>query len=136
MDKDVTSGRCLCGAFQFEIDRPIGDVRLCHCQLCRWANGSAYSAHAKVPLDRFRVVQQLSAITSFESSPGAHKHFCSVCGAPVFSKVDWDTDHIRIRLGSLSADANANITAHVWVGSKANWDHIADDLPQFDKQAL
>lgn len=136
MSTSFTPGSCLCGSFQFEIDGPIGEVRLCHCELCRRANGSAYSANAKVSADRFRVVQQLSPITSFESSPGAHKHFCSVCGSPAFSTVDWDAEHIRVRLGTLPADANVEITAHVWVGSKAGWDHIADDLPQFDEQAL
>jgi hypothetical protein len=35
-------GRCLCGGFQFEIIEPVGDVRLCHCDLCRRASGTAF----------------------------------------------------------------------------------------------
>ena len=35
-------GQCLCGGFQFEISEPIGEVRLCHCDLCRRANGTAF----------------------------------------------------------------------------------------------
>lgn len=135
MEAEITEGSCLCGSFQFEIIGPIGDVRLCHCELCRRANGSAYSANAKVPLSRFRVIRESNPISSYESSLGARKHFCSVCGSPVYSLVDWDTDHIRIRLGILSGDAKANIVAHVWVGSKASWDQIADTLPKFEQQA-
>jgi hypothetical protein len=136
MNTELILGSCLCGSFRFEIDGPIGDVRLCHCELCRRANGSAYSANAKIPLKRFRVVREACPISSYESSPGARKHFCSVCGSPVFSLVDWDADHIRIRLGTLSVDAKANIVAHVWVGSKANWDQITDTLPKYEQQAV
>ena len=136
MEKDKISGSCLCGSFQFEIDGPIGDVRLCHCAICRRANGSAYSANAKISLSRFRVVRETSPISSYESSPGARKHFCSVCGSPIFSLVDWDADHVRIRLGTLPGDAKANVVAHVWVGSKASWDQIADDLPQFEQHPV
>jgi hypothetical protein len=135
MEAEITEGSCLCGSFQFEIVGPIGDVRLCHCELCRRANGSAYSANARIPLSRFRVIREAKPISSYESSFGARKHFCSVCGSPVYSLVDWDTDHIRIRLGTLSGDAKANIVAHVWVGSKASWDQIADTLPKFEQQA-
>jgi len=35
-----------------------------------------------------------------------------------------DPDHIRIRLGTLDREVDAEITAHVWVGSKARWDRL------------
>ena len=41
----------------------------------------------------------------------------------------------RIRLGTLERDAAAQIVAHVWVGSKAAWDTIADDLPRHSERA-
>jgi hypothetical protein len=33
----IIPGQCLCGAFRFEIDGPIGEVHLCHCDQCRRA---------------------------------------------------------------------------------------------------
>ena len=135
MEDEAVIGTCLCGAFQFQISAPLGEVRLCHCDLCRRANGSAYSANSKVPLEQFRIISQTAPTTAFQSSPGAWKHFCSTCGSPVYSKVDWDVDHVRVRLGTLPRDTKASIVAHVWVGSKADWDTIADDLPKFDRAA-
>ncbi len=71
----------------------------------------------------------------FENSPGARSHFCGTCGSPVFARVDGDPDHIRIRLGTLDREAAAEIVAHVWVGSKASWDRIVDDLPCYEQGA-
>jgi hypothetical protein len=30
---EALRGKCLCGGFQFAISGPIGEVRLCHCDL-------------------------------------------------------------------------------------------------------
>src|SRR5215831_15631127 len=53
---ELIRGKCLCGGFRFEILGPIGEVRLCHCELCRRANGTAFSANARIPLKRYRVI--------------------------------------------------------------------------------
>jgi hypothetical protein len=49
-------GQCLCGAFRFEITGPLGEVRLCHCDWCRRANGAAFSANARVPIESHRAI--------------------------------------------------------------------------------
>ena len=40
------TGGCLCGAVRYEVDRPLRDVVLCHCAMCRKAHGhiAAYTA--------------------------------------------------------------------------------------------
>lgn len=128
----MTKGSCLCGSVQFEVSGPLGDVRLCYCSLCRRANGSVFSANTRVPLTRYKLTSGKEQITEFESSPGAFKAFCSSCGSPVYSRVQADPAHIRLRLGTLDERADAKITAHVWVGSKPAWFAIADDLPQHE----
>ena len=135
MSGAVVPGQCLCGAFRFTVSGPLETVRLCHCDFCRRGNGSAFSANCRVPSERFSVVRDEGTLRHFESSPGASRYFCGTCGSPVFARVDNDPNHIRIRLGALDRDTAAEIVAHVWVGSKARWDLISDDLPQFDERA-
>lgn len=130
---NVIRGKCLCGGFQFEIIGPVGEVRLCHCELCRRANGTAFSANARIPLERYRVIAGENLVSEYESSPGARRCFCSRCGSPVFARVAKDPDHIRIRLGTLDREADAEITAHVWVGSKARWDCLTWAIPSFKR---
>jgi hypothetical protein len=130
---ELIRGKCLCGRFLFEILGPIGEVRLCHCDLCRRANGTAFSANARIPIERYRIIAGEDSISEYESSPGARRCFCSRCGSPVFARVANDPDHIRIRLGILDREAVAAITAHVWVGSKARWDRLTWDIPSFER---
>jgi hypothetical protein len=40
----------------------------------------------------------------------------------VYARVARDPDHVRIRLGTLDREADAEITAHVWVGSMGSPD--------------
>lgn len=135
MTETALIGECLCGAYRFSVEGPIGEVRLCHCDLCRRSNGSAFSANARIPLQRFSFLTDKATITEYQSSKGAWKAFCSVCGSPAYSRVERDPGFIRVRLGTLPRDARASILAHVWVGSKADWDTIGDDLPCFTQSA-
>lgn len=128
----MTSGQCLCGTVQFEIDGELGETRLCYCELCRRANGTAFSANVAIPTERYRLVKGRADIREFESSPGAFRAFCTICGSPVYARVVHDPGNIRIRLGTLSKEANAKVVAHVWTRSKPTWYAICDDLPQYD----
>ena len=129
------AGRCLCGAFSFQVTGSLGEVRLCHCDICRRANGGAYSVNCRVSRELFIAPQDMSGITEYQSSPGAWKAFCATCGSSVYSRVDWDPDGIRLRLGTFDRDVEVDVTAHVWVGLKAIWDQITDDLPCYEKGA-
>jgi hypothetical protein len=41
-------------------------------------------------------------------------------------------EEVRIRLGTLDSDPETTPAAHIYVGSKAPWTSITDDLPQFE----
>jgi hypothetical protein len=122
----------LCGRVRYEVDGDLGPTRLCYCELCRRANGGAFSANVRVPIERYRLVSGGEHIRDYESSPGAFRAFCSVCGSPVHARVRADPMGIRIRLGGLGQNAPARVSAHVWVSAKPSWWTIADDLPQYD----
>jgi hypothetical protein len=130
---ELTQGQCLCGKIKFEISGGLGDIRLCYCELCRRANGTAFSANIPIPITNYSMRCAREYVSEYESSPGAFRAFCSICGSPVFGRTAADPDHIRVRLGTLSRDANARILAHVWVRSKPHWYTIEDDLPQFEE---
>jgi len=38
----------------------------------------------------------------------------------------------RIRLGTVESDIAERPKTHIFTTSKANWDRITDDLPQYD----
>ena len=122
---------CLCGGVRVAITGKLGPVVYCHCSYCRKASGTAFGANADVRRKYWRWVSGEELIREFESSPGTFRGFCSRCGSPVYKRRVDAPDILRLRLGLLDDDPARRALAHFWVGSKAPWFDIADELPQF-----
>ena len=125
----MNKGKCLCEKVQFQVSGSFGKVRYCHCSQCRRMTGTAFSANAKVKLEAWELTAGAEHVREFEHKPGIFRGFCSNCGSPVYSRLVWDPDHIRVRLGTFEQVDEVEITGHVWVSSKANWYTIEDSLP-------
>lgn len=69
----------------------------------------------------------------YESSPGEHRSFCSVCGSNLITKFDKKPRVLGLALGVLDDDPGNRPLCHVFVGNKAPWHEISDSLPQFDQ---
>lgn len=126
-------GSCLCGKVKFEINGDIHNIVCCHCSLCRRAQGSAFATNGNVAREAFSFVQGENNLTGYESPPGQTKYFCQSCGSPVMSKNTASPQWVRIRLGTLTTAINEKPGAHIFVGSKAEWEAIGDDLPQYEE---
>ncbi len=57
---------------------------------------------------------------------------CGACGSFLFSVVR-DGAFVHIAMGSLVDAPTIRPTKHIFVGSKAPWFEITDDLPQVDE---
>lgn len=125
------SGGCLCGKVRFEIDGPINDIVFCHCTDCRKVQGSAYATNGWVHDSKFRLLHGRELLSRYAHVPGKVKYFCRECGSPVMSINDSNPDQIRVRLGTIDTEVREKPKCHIFTASKANWDVICDDLPQF-----
>ena len=47
----------------------------------------------------------------------------------------YNTTYVHVGMGSLVDTPSIRPTAHIFVGSKAHWFEITDDLPQFEEYA-
>lgn len=126
-------GSCLCGNVKFSISNSIEDIVHCHCSLCRKAQGSAFATNANVKAKDFIFLQGEDNLTPYSSSPTQTKYFCKTCGSPVMSKNSAAPDNIRIRLGTIESDISERPVAHIFVSSKANWETICGDIPQYEE---
>lgn len=122
------TGSCLCGGIQYQIRGELAPVQICHCQACRKAQGSALVTNIPVPARQFSLITGEALLASYESSPGKARVFCSRCGSPILSRRQ-DQDVVRIRAGTLDGQVPLTLSGHAFVGSKANWWPITDDLP-------
>jgi len=125
------TGSCLCGGIRYAVDGPLGPVVHCHCSMCRKATGAAFRTRAAVPSAAFHWRAGESLLARFESSPGEERTFCRVCGSTLVTLFRDRPDEIGLALGTLDADPGVRPWAHVFVGSKAPWYEIEDDLPRF-----
>jgi hypothetical protein len=126
-------GSCLCKRVTYEITGELTDVLNCHCSMCRKLHAAAFRTRAKVAAQDWKTLTGEKFIKFYESSPGERKGFCSECGSSLFTKFDASPDVFSFPLGTLDTDPGVKATRHVFVGSKAPWFEITDDLPQFQE---
>ena len=127
----LISGSCLCKAVRYEIKGRLQDAGNCHCKMCRKAHGAAFASNADVEPADFRWVSGEDSLSSYESSPGQSRIFCSVCGSKLaFSEKG---RVVMITLGTVDGDPGIRPRSHIFVAWKAEWHQIDDDLPRFDE---
>ena len=126
-------GGCLCGAVRFEVHGAIHNIVYCHCSQCRKAQGSAFATNGIVDSTAFRIVSGEDKLTAYESTPGQLKYFCRICGSPILSKRPAAPEQVRVRLGTIESDIRERPQAHIFTTSKANWETLCGDLPQYQE---
>jgi hypothetical protein len=132
MAEERIRGSCLCGAVQFELDGPVVWAHVCHCSRCRKARGSAFAANAFVPLEALHFTRGESEVGVYrppEADRFVHA-FCTRCGASVPFR-NPARGLAGVPMGGLDVDPGQAPKAHIFVGSKAPWYTIHDDLPQY-----
>ncbi len=128
-------GSCLCGTIRYEIHGAFGPAYFCHCQRCRKAGGSSFGANVIAQSTDFAITAGASSLQCFDGGQGVKRYFCVTCGSPILSRRAGQDDIVRVRMGTLDSMVSAPPQAHIFVGSKAAWDVIRDDLPQHAERA-
>jgi hypothetical protein len=93
-------GSCLCGGVRFEIDGTLMRSSHCYCRQCQKAHGAPFRTRARVRAADFRFLVGEELVSFCESTPGTHRGFCKVCGAPVLVKFDEHSRSARTDLGA------------------------------------
>ena len=127
----MINGECFCGTVQYEIDSTLINARACHCSRCRKAFSSASSAFAEIAdSSKFRWSAGENNIQQYSSEKGWGLGFCSICGSTICGLYQGSV--MGITLGSVNGDPGVEIERHIFVDSKAPWDHIGGSANQFE----
>ena len=129
----MLSGKCLCGAVQYTVADEFRYAANCHCSNCRRTTGSAFKPFAGIESGKLALTEASAKLMLFgqESNHDAH---CSVCGSLLYSLVR-NGDYVHVAMGTLIDVPAIRPAAHIFVGSKAPWFTITDDLPQYEGHA-
>jgi hypothetical protein len=103
----------------------------CHCSNCRAGTGSAFKPFAGIQRDKLTIDPGDAPLLVWGDELGNHTR-CGVCGSLLYSVVR-DGEFVHVALGSLVDEPSIRPTYHIFVGSKAPWFEISDDLPQNER---
>jgi hypothetical protein len=124
------AGKCFCGAVQYSVADEFLYALNCHCSNCRRTTGSAFKPFAGIERAKFAVTQGEDGLLIYGSDK-AHDAHCRECGSLLYSVVR-DGAYVHVAMGTLVDAPGIQPKAHIFVGSKAPWYTITDDLPQYD----
>ena len=127
----IITGECFCGEVAFEVSGSVFDARSCHCSRCRKAFSGAGSAYALVQPGAFRWTKGEALLTSYVNQETAGLQFCKVCGSTLCGVFNGEVHGVS--LGFLNDSSEVTLARHIFVGSKASWDIIGGDAPQFEE---
>ena len=128
----VLRGRCGCNAVAFEVADGFVAAFNCHCSNCRATTGSAFLPWGEIEREKLRVTKGADEVRVLGDPDGLHEVRCGACCSLLYWTAR-DGASVRIPYGTLVDEPALKPTAHMFVGSKAAWYEIHDDLRQHDE---
>ena len=127
----MLTGRCHCGAVNYEMPEETIHRALCHCTDCRRASGAPMVAWAMVPTDQVKIE---GATRVYASSEDGRRHFCEVCGTGLFYTNDAVFPGlIDVQTATLDDPGALQPTMQIQVAERISWMTTAHDLPAFER---
>jgi hypothetical protein len=130
----VLRGRCACNAVGYEVADEFVVAYNCYCSNCRAMTGSAFLPWGEIEPGKLRVTNGTDSLLVDGDAAAAHAMRCGQCWSLLYWTVHYhDRMWLRVPYGSLTDEPTLKPTAHMFVGSKARWYEILDDLPRHDE---
>lgn len=127
--QDIHTGGCLCGAVRYEVRGALRGVVNCHCTMCQRVHGS-FGAHSKAKKADITLTEA-AGLKWYATSERARRGFCGDCSSTLF----WEPvaqDATGIVAGTLDRPTGLETIGHIFVGEKADFCALTDDLPKFE----
>lgn len=126
----VLGGKCYCGAVEYTVADEFLYAANCHCSNCRRTTGSAFKPFAGIARKKLTVTKGRDDLMIYGQENANNTH-CRACGSLLYSVVR-NGAYVHVAMGTLVDAPTIRPDKHIFVGSKAPWFEITDDLPQFD----
>ena len=109
-------------------------VHSCHCSRCRKARAAAHTTNGFTAIEDVRYIRGEESIRTYRPPDARYfsQAFCPKCGSGV-PRFDLERRVAIVPFGSLDDDPGRGADNHIFVGSKAPWYEITDDLARFDE---
>jgi hypothetical protein len=119
---------------EYEVADEFAYAANCHCSNCRRATGAAFKSFAGIERSKLRITRGEGALLTFGEESACDKR-CRICGSFLFSIVSQGA-RVHVGMGTLVDAPSIRPSAHIFVGSKAPWFDITDELPQYEEHVV
>lgn len=96
--------------------------------------GSAFKPFAGIERGKMAVTEGEDHLLIFGGEDN-HDARCKTCGSLLYSVVR-DGAFVHVTMGTLADEPTMRPTEHIFVGSKAPWYTIHDELPQYERHVF
>ena len=120
------TGTCVCGRVGYIVADNLH--AMCHRSNCRRATGSTFKPVAGIEVGKLQLARGWDDVLT-RGDATAHDVRCRACGSLLYSVVR-EGRYAHVAMGTLRDDPTIRPSMHIFVGSKAPWFEITDNLPQ------
>jgi hypothetical protein len=131
-DLGTLQGQCSCGHVRLSVENTFEYAFFCHCSRCRIRTGSAFAAIAGIGIDKVQVTAGSDDLSIEGECSDGYGARCSRCHVFLFAAVR-ERKYMHVSLGVLEGTPNRLPDHHIYVGSKASWFEITDELPRYEE---
>lgn len=121
----ATTGQCLCGAVEIEIDVPVFWAWQDHSAPSRRAHGAAYATYVGCWKSKVRVSRGEKSITRFSDPERRHvRSFCSRCGSPLMFERGHSPKMVNLPRALFSGRTGREAKYHVAIDELQDWAYL------------
>ena len=127
----MITGNCLCGGVEYEYAGELTELVICHCDMCKRAQGTPFASNAPIERAAFRILKGEDVLSTYASSANKQRIFCSLCGSPIYSQRTDLPGKIRLRVGTVTSGQIPEPAYQIFCDSAASWLPLDLDCPRY-----
>jgi len=126
---ETSTGRCVCGAVELEIEVPARWAWHDHSAATRRAHGAAYATYVGSWRRRLRITKGAAHITRFDDeAAGTARSFCSRCGTPLIYERPRSPHMVNIPRALFAGRTGREPRYHVAIEELQDWTYAGEPL--------
>lgn len=128
----MVQGQCLCGKVTVSVPKPVHDVSVCHCGMCRKWNGAPFMS---VDCGSDVTLSGEEYITRYHSSEWGDRCFCRECGTHLFYYLK-PANQYYVSAALLGETTESRLSMQIYTDSKPAYYNFAEKTPMLTEQDI